>query len=109
MTPTKLAGTPLSVSPLCLGSASFGDAITETQAFALLDRFVDLGGNFIDTARVYSDWTPGEKRRSERIIGDWLRRRRNRDRLVIATKGAHPFFESIDVPRSSAAELRDDL
>lgn len=109
MKPGTLPGTSLAVSPLCLGGVPFGLTLTETETFALLDRFLALGGNFIDTARIYSDWEPGEKRRSERILGDWIATRRNRARLVIATKGAHPLIESIDTPRSSAADLRDDL
>jgi aryl-alcohol dehydrogenase-like predicted oxidoreductase len=104
-----LPGTGLSVSPLCLGGVPFGLTITVQETFALLDRFVALGGNFIDIARIYSDWEPGELRRSERILGDWLQARGHRDRLVIATKGAHPFIESLAVPRTSAAEIRDDL
>jgi len=107
--PVLLPGTDLSVSPLCLGGVPFGNTITETESFALLDRFVALGGNFVDTARIYSDWVPGEARRSERILGDWLTARRNRARLVLATKGAHPFIDSPTTPRSSAAEIRDDL
>ena len=104
-----LPGTGLSVSPLCLGGVPFGNTITERETFALLDRFVELGGNFVDTARIYSDWVPGEPRRSERILGDWLQARGHRDRLVVSTKGGHPFIESPDVPRTSAAEIRDDL
>lgn len=109
MKPLQLPGTPLAVSPLCLGGAPFGNTITEAESFALLDRFVALGGNFIDTARIYSDWVPGELRRSERILGDWITARRNRTRLVLATKGAHPFIDSVDTPRTSTAEIRDDL
>jgi aryl-alcohol dehydrogenase-like predicted oxidoreductase len=104
-----LPGTGLVVSPLCLGGAPFGHTLGEPETFALLDRFVALGGNFIDTARIYSDWVPGEKHRSERILGDWLRSRGNRSQLVIATKGAHPLLGSPTVPRTSAAEIRDDL
>lgn len=104
-----LPGSGLQVSPLCLGGVPFGHTISEAESFALLDRFVAQGGNFIDTARIYSDWVPGELRRSERILGDWLKARGHRDRLVIATKGAHPFIDSPDTPRTSAAEIRDDL
>jgi aryl-alcohol dehydrogenase-like predicted oxidoreductase len=109
MRPLPLPGTNLSVSPLCLGGVPFGLTLGEKETSALLDRFVELGGNFIDTARIYSDWVPGEKRRSERVLGDWLQARGHRDRLVLATKGAHPFIESPTVPRTSAAEIRDDL
>lgn len=104
-----LPGTRLSVSPLCLGGVPFGLTLPEPATFALLDRFVELGGNFIDTARIYSDWQPGEQRRSERVLGDWLQTRGDRDRLVVATKGAHPFIDSLGVARTSAAEIRDDL
>lgn len=109
MSPIRLPGTPLSVSPLCLGGVPFGNTIGETGSFALLDRFVALGGSFIDTARIYSDWVPGERRRRERILGDWLAARRNRAKLILATKGAHAFIDSLDTPRTSAAEIRDDL
>lgn len=104
-----LPGTSLTVSPLCLGGVPFGNTLTETETFALLDHFVALGGNFIDTARIYSDWVPGEKHRSERILGDWVAARGLRAQLVIATKGAHPLIEAPDRPRTSADELRTDL
>jgi aryl-alcohol dehydrogenase-like predicted oxidoreductase len=102
-------GASFSVSPLWLGGVPFGNTLDEPATFALLDRFVELGGNAIDTAAIYSDWVPGERRRSERVLGDWLHARGNRDRVVIGTKGAHPFIESLGVPRSSAAELREDV
>lgn len=105
----RLPGTALKVTPLCLGALNFGASLDERATFGLLDRFAALGGDFIDTARIYSDWLPGERHRSERLIGDWLRARANRDRLVIATKGAHPDLANESVPRSSAAEIRADL
>jgi aryl-alcohol dehydrogenase-like predicted oxidoreductase len=104
-----LPGSGLSVSPLCLGGVPFGNTIDEAASFALLDHFVERGGTFIDTARIYSDWVPGELRRSERILGDWLQARGHRGRLVLSTKGAHPFIDSLDTPRTAAAEIRDDL
>ncbi|HUG11210.1 MAG TPA: aldo/keto reductase [Opitutaceae bacterium] len=106
---TTLAGTTLRISPICLGTAAIGHAISEEESFALLDRFTELGGNFVDTARIYSDWVPGERGRGERILGDWMRSRRIRDHLVIATKGGHPSLDSMHVPRTSEAELRSDL
>lgn len=104
-----LPGTSLNASVFCLGGVNFGNELDEPATFALLDRFTALGGNFIDTARIYSDWVPGEKSRSERVLGDWIKSRGRRDSLVIATKGAHPFLESLDRPRTGAAEIRTDV
>jgi aryl-alcohol dehydrogenase-like predicted oxidoreductase len=87
----RLGKTSLDVFPLCLGGNVFGWTIDEEASFAVLDAYVKAGGNFIDTADLYGrrgDGGPGE---SERIIGRWMAARRNRDKLVIATKvGAHP-------------------
>lgn len=105
----RLPGTGLAVSPLCLGTLNFGAPLDERTTFALLDRFAASGGNFLDTARIYADWLPGERHRSERLIGDWLRTRGARDRTVVATKGAHPDLANESVPRSSAADIRADL
>jgi aryl-alcohol dehydrogenase-like predicted oxidoreductase len=74
----------LTVSSLALGTMTFGAETDETGSFAQLDRFVESGGTFIDTADVYSAG------RSEEIIGRWLARRGHHDDLVIATKGRFP-------------------
>ena len=108
MNTPAIPNTDLHPSMLCFGTANIGVNNTESEAHALLDAFVAHGGNFIDTARVYSNWIPGESNRSERIIGDWLVKRRDRDRLIIATKGGH--FELEDkIPRLSTRELEIDL
>lgn len=84
----KLKNTDLDVSRVCLGTNMFGTAVAQDKADAILDRFVELGGNFLDTARSYGDWIPdAPKGASERAIGDWLKRRGSRDGIVIATKG----------------------
>jgi aryl-alcohol dehydrogenase-like predicted oxidoreductase len=76
----------LSVSPLCFGGNVFGWTADEATSFALLDRFVDAGGNFIDTANVYSAWVPSHAGgESELIIGRWLKARGRRD-VIVATK-----------------------
>ncbi|GAA4605561.1 aldo/keto reductase [Actinoallomurus liliacearum] len=73
------------VSTLCLGAMTFGKESDEKTSHALLDRFVERGGNFIDTADVYSQG------RSEEIIGRWFAARPGvRDRVVLATKGRFP-------------------
>jgi len=101
--------TDLEVSRICLGVADAGLKQPESESFRLYDRFCELGGNFLDTARVYSNWVPGELNRSERILGDWLASRKNRQSLVIATKGGHPELSSMHIPRLSAKEVAEDL
>jgi aryl-alcohol dehydrogenase-like predicted oxidoreductase len=83
----NLGRTGLKVSELCMGSMQFGWTSTEEQAFAVLDAFVASGGNFIDTADVYSGWAETSwAGRAEEIIGRWMHDRGNRQSLVIATK-----------------------
>jgi aryl-alcohol dehydrogenase-like predicted oxidoreductase len=94
---------------VALGTAQLGAAGGDGPAFSLLDAFAERGGTRVDTARVYSDWVPGETGRSERIIGDWMRRRGNRDRLVLATKGGHPPLGDMGRSRLSSREIRSDL
>jgi len=84
---TRIGNTSLDVFPLCLGGNVFGWTADEKQSFAVLDAYAAAGGNFIDTADVYSAWVPGHAGgESETIIGRWMARRGNRDRMVIATK-----------------------
>jgi len=79
MTTRRLGHSNLEVTPLCLGGNVFG-RIDEPTAFAVLDAYVAAGGNFIDTADIY---TTGE---SEKTIGRWMKQRGNRDKVIIATK-----------------------
>lgn len=82
----------LRVSPLCLGGNVFGWTADRESSEQILDTYVEAGGNFIDTADVYSAWVPGHPGgESERIIGSWLQKRGDHSKLVIATKVAkHP-------------------
>ena len=98
-----------SPSFLCLGTATYGADPDEATSFALLDSYVELGGNVIDTARCYSDWIPGEKSRSENLIGRWLKKSGKRGELVIATKGGHPEMDDFTKVRMSRAELGADI
>ncbi len=102
---TKIADTDLDVFPLCLGGNVFGWTADEEAAFAVLDAYADAGGNFIDTADVYSAWVPGNAGgESERIIGRWLTRRGRRDDVVIATKvGAAPDLDDLTAGTISTA------
>ncbi len=87
MTKRKLGKSDLEVAPLMFGGNVFGWTADEATSFRLLDEFVDAGFNFIDTADVYSKWVPGHSGgESETIIGRWLKRSGQRDKVLIATK-----------------------
>lgn len=79
--------TGLSVSNLCLGSMTFGREASKEDSFKMMDEYVSNGGNFIDTANVYSQGL------SEEIVGDWLQTKHRTD-YVIATKVRFPMGES---------------
>ncbi|MCK2217159.1 aldo/keto reductase [Actinomadura sp. ATCC 31491] len=81
----SIGTTDLSVFPIALGTNVFGWTADKETSFAILDAYVEGGGNFIDTADVYPHWATGEST-SEIIIGEWLADRRNRDSVVLATK-----------------------
>ena len=84
-----LANTDLSISPLCLGGNVFGWTADVANSEAVLNHFVGTGGNFIDTADMYSQWVEGHVGgESETIIGNWLKKRGGRSSVVIATKVA---------------------
>jgi aryl-alcohol dehydrogenase-like predicted oxidoreductase len=101
-----LGATDLVVSPLCLGGNVFGWTAGVEDSYAVMDAYTSLGGNFIDTADAYSAWVPGNVGgESERIIGDWLSARGNRERIVLATK-AGKLHADLSV---SAAGLRKGL
>jgi len=83
----KLANTDLTVYPLCLGGNVFGYSADKQSSEAVLSFYADNGGNFIDTADMYSQWAPGHiGGESETIIGDWMKKRGNREQMIIATK-----------------------
>jgi len=84
----KIPKTDLRVYPLCLGANVFGWSADEKESNAVLDAYESHGGNFIDTADVYSQWKPGNQGgESETIIGHWLKKK-DRQKFVIATKVA---------------------
>lgn len=89
---TLAGGTGPEVSTLCLGAMMFGTEVDEETSFAILDRFAEAGGTFVDTSDNYACWVDGATGdESELVLGRWLASRGARDRMVIATKvGARP-------------------
>jgi aryl-alcohol dehydrogenase-like predicted oxidoreductase len=87
MTKRKLGNSGIEIRPLMLGGNVFGWTIDEAKSFQVLDAFAAAGFDFIDTADVYSKWVPGHAGgESENILGRWMKQRRNRARIILATK-----------------------
>jgi aryl-alcohol dehydrogenase-like predicted oxidoreductase len=87
----KLGRTGLNVAALCLGGNTFGWTTDQAASEAVLDAYMEAGGNFIDTADVYSRWAPGNTGgESETALGIWMSARRNRHAVVMATKVCGP-------------------
>ncbi|CAB4571785.1 MAG: aldo/keto reductase [Actinobacteria bacterium] len=83
----NLPNTDLTVHPLCLGGNVFGWSAPKPQSFNVLNHYFDGGGNFIDTADLYSEWAEGNSGgESETIIGEWMKSKNNRAQMVIGTK-----------------------
>jgi len=97
----------MEVSRICLGTMTFGEQNTEKDAHQQLDYALDKGINFIDTAEFYS--IPGRKETqgsTERYIGNWLHKRSDRDKMIIATKitGPNPALSYIRDPLNFSKE-----
>src|SRR4051812_31452679 len=97
---TQLGRSGLKVSRLCLGTMNFGPETTEPDSFAIMDRALELGINFFDTANVYG-WKKGEGV-TEQIVGRWLAQGGRRERIVLATKVYGEMGEAPNQGRLSA-------
>jgi aryl-alcohol dehydrogenase-like predicted oxidoreductase len=102
---TALGASDLLVSPLSLGGNVFGWTADTNESFAVLDAYAAAGGNFVDTADVYSAWAPGNSGgESETVLGKWLASRGNRSEIVVATKvGSHPEYKGLKAATITAA------
>lgn len=113
MNKQKIKGTHIVASPLVLGTDYYGKTIPEDTAYKLMEAFCESGGDLIDTAHVYSDYLPGEKHMSEKVIGRWLLKSgKQKDvgkNLYIATKGGFPVVGDMHASRISYKEIKSDL
>ena len=102
--------TDLVVHELCLGTNVFGWSADESESHAVLDAYAAHGGNFVDTADMYSAWKEGNVGgESETIIGNWMKKRGNRDQMVVATKVAKLPTRPGLSPANIAAACDDSL
>jgi aryl-alcohol dehydrogenase-like predicted oxidoreductase len=102
----NLGCTGLEVSELALGTMQFGWTTGEESSFQVMDAFVEAGGNLIDSADIYSRWVEGNPGGvSEEIIGRWMKTRRNRQDVVIATKVRGRMWEGANGEGLSRAHI----
>lgn len=104
-----IGNTNLAVAPINLGGNVFGWTLDEQQSFEILDAFVDAGFNFIDTADTYAWWVNGVGGQSETIIGNWMKSRGNRDKVVVATKvGSQTKEHGYDISKKHVLQSAED-
>jgi len=101
--------TDLTVSPVGFGTVKAGLQWDGADADRVLETYLAGGGNVIDTARAYSNWIPGERNRSERVIGDWIKRRGHRDDFYLFTKACCPDDSEGGGLRNDKASLFSDI
>lgn len=104
-----ISNTDLEIAPLNFGGNVFGWTLNEKESFHILDRFTEAGFNFIDTADTYSWWVNGTGGQSEEIIGRWMRERKNRNNIVLATKvGSETKEHGFDISRKHILKSVDE-
>lgn len=108
-TKITIPDTDITIHPLGLGTVNAGLTWDGADADRIFDAFLDMGGNLIDTAHVYSDWVKPEVARSERVIGDWLKRSGKRSRVILVTKGGHPDMKSEKPDTHISRMKREDM
>ena len=87
----KLGNTDLDVSTICLGTMTWGEQNTQEEGFEQMDYALDRGINFFDTAELYAVMPRKETYgKTEEIIGNWFKERKNRDKIILASKVAGP-------------------
>jgi len=98
-----LGRTGLKVSELCMGTQTFGWGADQEEAIALSDRFVEAGGNFFDTSNLYNEG------KSEIMLGNWLKRKANRSRMVVASKVCMPISKDPNDAGVSRKHILDQV
>lgn len=96
-------------SAIALGSTDFGGSIEKGVAMEYIDAYYRMGGNFMDTARVYGISGGGEQGNSEKVFGCWMEENRCRDKIFLSTKGGHPDPQTMHISRLSRDEIMGDM
>ena len=105
----KLGNTDIDVSVICLGTMTFGEQNTQEEGFQQMDYALDRGVNFFDTAELYAIMPRKETYgKTEEIIGNWFLERKNRDKVVLASKIASKSEDDLEWIREGSKSLGFD-
>ncbi len=97
------------LSQIALGCDHYGASIPEKIALAQLDIFFEQGGNLLDTAHIYGQEKDGGPSTSEQVLGRWMRSNKNREQVIVATKGCHPNRDDMSRGRINAKDMDGDI
>ena len=104
-----IKNTDLEIAPINFGGNVFGWTLDEKESFNILNKFTEGGFNFIDTADTYSWWVNGKGGQSEEIIGKWMKERKNRQDIVLATKvGSETKEHGFDISKKHILKSVDE-
>lgn len=99
----------IEISRIVLGASGYGSEITKESSFELMDKYYEMGGRAIDTARIYATYMPNGSSKSEKTVGQWIKERNVRDEFIIITKGGHPEFRDMGRSRLAPECLEYDI
>ncbi|MDY0288625.1 MAG: aldo/keto reductase [Sphaerochaeta sp.] len=97
------------LAQIALGCDHYGAAIPEKTALAQLDIYASQGGNLLDTAHIYGQDKEGGPSTSEQVLGRWMRSNNNRNQMVVATKGCHPYKDDMSRSRINEKDMAGDI
>ena len=105
----KLGNTDIDVSVICLGTMTFGEQNTQEEGFEQMDYSLDRGINFFDTAELYAVMPRRETYgKTEEIVGNWFKERKNRDKIILASKIASKAEDDLEWIRNGSTTLGFD-
>lgn len=109
MKKVNIKNTDLEIAPINFGGNVFGWTLDEKESFNILNKFEEGGFNFIDTADTYSWWVNGKGGQSEEIIGKWMKEKKNRQDIVLATKvGSETKEHGFDISKKHILKSVDE-
>ena len=109
MKKVNIKNTDLEIAPINFGGNVFGWTLDEKESFNILNKFEEGGFNFIDTADTYSWWVNGKGGQSEEIIGKWMKEKKNRQDIVLATKvGSETKEHGFDISKKHILKSIDE-